>query len=437
MSNTYRFAYAYQNQPGEINIALVGFPMDSNAVNTIKLPVEKAWTLATVAKNSGGTFIALVFQNGADQVVALFNSITYEMHTIATDVTLAVMSDTAMDSLPSIIWSPDGQYLALNLFQPHPGTTIDTSTTDLFIYSVLDNTLTALTHDENLHTALAWSPDSRQLAVTTVVHCPKDCDASIDVFDSQTKKSVTSIPITPDAFGANSAGGAGVCHLNWSPDARYISFMANCDAVYSGYYREIYMLEIAAQKLTRVTNFSYNQDVKAQNGFVFADYQTLWLDQNNLLISAAYGIANKVFETLLYNVETGQLTQISHQYVQEWAENPYSHTLAFQNVGTNPNDYHYPSRSQPINFVSFDSVSPPHTSTDELSSLTTLNKGCDLRWSPDGKRFAYTVPQNDICGAHISSFVFLNYRSSEITTYTPDFVDRMPLIDFVIGWVSG
>lgn len=430
-SANYNFVYVYQAQQGEIRIGMIDPTTTSVSENVVPISVGEFWSLTDAAKNANNEWIALAFRAGTGYVMRLVNLTTTETRDIASDFLLAPPSTGIMGPQQEFVWSPDGRYLAFNTYKP--GTE---PRTDTLLYSLDANQTITLTDDAAWQTRLAWSPDSRQLAIATVT-CTENCVASIDLYDPSSNTRTASLNITPDAFGANSPGRAGVCHLQWSPDGRYISFMANCDGLEYAAYKEMYVLEVVSGTLTQITHITYEQDPIVPNYAVFADYEPIWVDNNILLISTIHGIGENIrSETLEYNVTTGTLNKISDQYVVEWAVNPVSQQLAFRSIGTNPNDYQHQRESQPVEIVPLTALSRVTTARDMLPASLTTSPGCNLMWSPDGAVLAYSIPKTDHCLSSPQGFRFVNTESGAVTDYAPSFNGSAPFTVIAMGWVE-
>lgn len=431
---TYSFGYVYQAQQGEIGIETVDPTTSPVSTNVLKVPIEASWSLADAAQGVGHEWIALAFRVGPAYVMRLVNLTSSEIRDVAAGFLLSPSPDAIMGPQQEFVWSPDGHYLAFNTFSNETGLE---PRTDTFLYSLVENQTFRLTDDAALQTRLAWSPDSRYLAIATVT-CSEECGASIDLFDPVTRNRTTSSSITSGAFGANSMGRAGVCHLNWSPDGRYISFMANCDGLEYGYYKEMYLLEVSSGALTQITDFTYQQEVIEPFYSVFADYEPIWVDTEILLISVIQGIGELSSETFEYNVTTGTLRKVSDQYVTEWAVNPVSQALAFRSIGTNPDldAYQRQRQSQPVEIAPLEALSEATAATELLPASITASAGCDLSWSPDGTILAYSMPSGEVCLSAPQSFGFINSDRGAVTQYVPTFEGGEPFTLMALGWVS-
>lgn len=426
--NEYKFAYTYQVQEGQINFGIVN--PNTQTVEVLTLPVTATEYLAQVAGNPTSDWIALALRSGRNQVVRLVNVNTLTVQNIAPDVYPSQRAENILASQQDFVWSPNGRYLAFNVWtRPDIRTSNDT-----MLYSFETNSSMNLTPDPADSTRLAWSTDSQKLALVSV-NCSQSCAASLDIYNAVTQSRMTSFSLTPQVPGAESSTLAGVCELAWSPDNRYISFMANCASSDTGAYKEIYVLEVATGQINRITNYTYQQDIAAQNGFLYAEYRTIWLDTNQLLISAIYGLVDvRQAETLIYTPNVGQINLVSTEFIQNWAENPISHSLAYQSFGRTTQTYDYVIHPETIQMTTPE-IGLEQALSDSSQEGIITSSGCLLDWSPDGTILAYALPSiSDNCFSRPERFGFIGTDGQELMLSESVISGNGLLIP--VGWIA-
>jgi hypothetical protein len=429
-----RFAYTYQNTPGSIQVGFVD-PYTIPLIDEfVSLQLEQPhWSLAQVASSVGNEWIAIGVRSGPDYTLRLVHTTTFETRDIASHFIFALLPGTLAGPQQEFLWSSDGRFLVWNIFQP--GSPPQAVT---MLYNVQTDTVSTLIDEAAQPSRLSWSNDGRQLAVV-MTQCDQVCSASIDIFDPYQQVRTRSFAITPPIIGA-AALQTGVCHLNWSPDDRYLTFMAVCDTSAYASPKELFLLELETAQLTQLTDFT-TSDAAAEPGIpVFANYTPVWLDDSIILISVIYGIEETRSETLQYHISTHTQTQISSQFVTDWAFNRSSASLAYQSLDASVNINTYETRRRemlPVDLTSIEQTEHASASVYQPTVRGDLPAGCDLRWSPDGALLAYSVPRAGACGSPVTGFVFVREEDGTTFTYTPDFSTSEPFIMLPIGWVSG
>src|SRR5690606_19275898 len=90
-------------------------------------------------------------------------------------------------------------------------------TSDVFIYSLQDESTVNLTGDGVFHPYLSWSPDSARLA-TFSENCPtaENCTRLLDILNVPNHSREASLDLIKLAPATAGIG----CELRWSPDGR-------------------------------------------------------------------------------------------------------------------------------------------------------------------------------------------------------------------------
>ena len=334
-------------------------------------------------------------------------------------------------SLQNVAWSPDGQYVALNMSQTASGADLE-----VFIYSLGDYKLTNLTNDDKEQFHIAWSSDSSHI-VTLSEDCrsqtePSTCRSrTLDTFSLSTQTPETSLDLVKSGFGPATQG-AIACELEWSPSGRLVAFVSGCDDFVTEVPKEVYLWDIKQGGITPVTHFTTDLQ---KNGAVFlrGTYHLAWLDANNLLIGAHYqGIPDVTnAQSVTYSVGTGAVTTLSQETVEEWAINPISKEIATRSV-------------PPISIITGEekitgtigisayNIAPTGTLSN-LSAGTQSVLGCNLSWTPDGGILAYTTTPSGRCDDLTQAIIFVDATTKTSQQHTPAFEQGTTIIP--IGWM--
>lgn len=424
---SFRFAFAYQTEDGFTGIGFFD-PRQVGVENSVTVDLrQNSWLLSQVAQSTGHEWIAIELGiGGGRRMLKVANSLTLVVRDISRAYIEPYISPSLAGPQEHIVWSPDGQFLAFNISETTAQGTANTTR----VYSTRDDSLTNLTLEGMKSMGLAWSLDSRQLAISAV-NCTVDCAAFVNVFDIETRSWGQSTDLTPDVFGANSRGLGGICNLNWSPDSRHITFMANCDQLEYGYYKEIYLLDAEQQTVQRITDFTYRQNIIEQQGFVAADYSLAWLDSDNLIISVVHGLGSNIrAETFIYTLSTGISDLISETFATSLALNPNSKTIA-QVMSPVSN-----VTGQNVVVTRLDDVPNGSRNLDQQLVSPVLPQSCSLTWSPDGAYLAYSVPlRTRSCLAPLHDFNLLDAESWQPIDVPMPSETSTTIYSIPIGWV--
>ena len=385
-SGKYKYAFlsVNDNKQAELGIIDASSPQAPAEMRPLETPPQSIISYALGSPN--GEWIAFfIFSYKAHlDTVRLLNLTSGETRDIATGSfpyswELRGFSGPDQD----IVWSPDSRHLALNMVQ--------SGNLDVFIYSLADSRLIDLTSTEqSSHFRVAWSQNSKQIA-TVSEYCPNPnkCVHKLEAFDIATKAQTSSVDISDRSIGSGALGTV-ACNFNWSPDGRYVSFVSACNTLVTR-PEEVYLWDMAQSNISQVTNFTveYSKDKATQ--YIFSDYAMFWYDAGTLLIGASFSNDPSTVhtQTVMYQLPSKSIIEISSGTADEWIEEPVSKTLAFRNI--------------PIRLVGNgaqnSSLQTGSIQGNTLQSKTSLNAGaafqhCNLAWSPDSFFLAYSLRPN-------------------------------------------
>lgn len=413
--NISRYAYAYQSEDGVV-LMLVN-PETAMHETIFTIPGEVG-SLSHTAPSNGQEWIALVLTNGQEWILALLNVTTQEFRQVPLEGNGLYIS---YDKTPEIVWSPDGRYLALNFYTP----IVDgsSSTVQTYLYTIEKNVLSILTELPESSNQLAWSSDGQHLVVGRY-SCPSECRARLEFFNITTNSWVRSISIPLDVAGA-----VGMCNLDWSPDNRYLSFVATCDPLDYAQYREVYLVDVAQQNIRRLTEVTYSQDIALQQGFRFAEYHLAWLHDASLLISSVGMGEQQRAQTALYRTKTGVLETVLSGFVSVIGESKSGSTIVQIGSSIEPR---YGERQGVFMLDSNNSFSLLRS-----DSVFVSPEICALASSPDGLYWVYLTPRDTSgCEGYFLDIHLLQPNDKNlITSVSMQVNEEMAYMSF-IGWVS-
>jgi dipeptidyl aminopeptidase/acylaminoacyl peptidase len=365
-----------------------------------------------------GQWVTIIPVAGAsNSVIKLVNTNTGSTRDITVQTNFMTSMSPSLLGLPiQVIWSPNSQLLAFISY--------DAGNSDVFLYSVSNNTTTNLTADQNSESQLAWSSDSSQLAVMTE-KCANinSCSTFIEVYNVAGANRTGSVEV--GSWGA-AFGPGSLCHLSWSPDGQYLSFVSVCDSSLYATPKELYILNVAQSTYVNITNYTLQarQDQDPLYTYIQAAYNTQWLDSQTLLIGAMYlssDLNTTTTISAIYNVSSNSFTVINNTEMgQDWSLNPVSREIAFR---TSVASY-LPNNS---------AIKVGNITGNTLSTSLTVNAGCDLSWSPTGQFLAFANRGNPLasCENNVQSLAFVEKSTGQVREYAISGGKAFP-----IGWIS-
>ncbi|MEI2611047.1 MAG: hypothetical protein V9G20_20640 [Candidatus Promineifilaceae bacterium] len=163
----------------------------------------------------------------------------------------------------SVVWSPQGDKL---IFERNA---FNSENTDLWLFDLATETITPLTKSisDNIHPS--WSPDGTKIAFTSWESCGQrleECapdeqywNIIIADADGSNIRSITDFRNTDFFIKSDHFSAKMLCNLTWSPDSEYIAFENSCFSDSLVNPHDIFVVDIAGEKLERVTDFALKQ----------------------------------------------------------------------------------------------------------------------------------------------------------------------------------
>lgn len=378
------YVVVQKNQPTTIEILLV--PAESQVeVITQSISVPELWMLTDAYGSPAASNIALVFRNGVNSVITNYDVLSKSLTTIADNVPLPPPGLTLMAQNQDVAFSPDGSYLSYNIGEQSLGIQPGT-----MVYDFARADLWQLNTGQGRTSQLAWTPDSEQVALV-VTECQPDCSASLQIHSVSTRQMTQKIEISETIPESATHENTGVCQLAWSPNSRYLSFMATCGRSNYGYNKEIYVVEAQTGSITRVTDFTYTQERIEPLYAVLGEYVIAWLSADELIISASYGSGEGTRTTFIYNVTSQQSTPLSNGFFTDIEIDPVTGRVLLQ--PSLNDDYQVQS---PIDAIAVMTQSEQITII-ESENATRPVVGCNPDFSPDGQTFILFIPKSENC----------------------------------------
>lgn len=290
--------------------------------------------------------------------------------------------------LQNLVWSPDSQYFAINIFKD--------SYYKILIYHIPTNRIMNVSDDENLF-GVAWSNDSTQI-VTTTERCNTPnlgCKTQLAIYDVLLQKQIKAISLSnfiPDFSYRSTA----TCQISWSPSNDYIAFASICNSTLFNVPMEVYVWNTSDNYIIRLTNYT-DQTHKASKR-LFGFYNLAWINNVTLIVGSVYYNAFESIrsEAFLYDVEHNQKTSFRESGITDITLNK-SGRIAFRQLPSQISLNALRTNSYPVNLSSVDT---------KQSNLIQLTDGCAATWSPDGIYLAYLFQR--ICSDPIYQLVVVN-----------------------------
>jgi hypothetical protein len=383
----------------DVTHELINFALDPNApLYRAMLSADRHWLAYVVGYVNDHDIYIVNLETGQQQIVLA--NITREdnfFHTI--------------DGQTEIIaWSPENASLLIRTWNP------DTSPNrEFFIYDPLSGMLRQMqVSNPNLDSIdkVDWSDDSRLHVVKTV--CSGQglgCETVPAIWDANNLTEIASFSGNFSAY-ANE----GICQIHWSPDERYIAYMAHCDSTAIDIEKEVYVYDTVADELRAITNFT--DEISLQNLYV-AVYSLTWADNDILLIGTAYRNASGVHtEILTYAPAPNSLIPQFEVGAEDWELAPDRQHIVYR--AFTATDYY--NRTYSVRIAYRNNLDNFH----ELSGI-----GCNFMWSSDSHWLAYT-DHTDTCNAPVNEIRFTNADMSQSYVHIPPVASRI----IPLGWVG-
>lgn len=416
----YRYSYV-TSLSDAINVHLIN-PKDTNEEEqVITLPSKKGESVYHLRVSPNGQWISYIVNpnpgtgdpDSSEGQIRLYNVLTGE---VRNGYPRMVFNDMA--------WSPDSRYLAVNMNEDE----FSHVKFAAYIYDLETDQYHYVLEANTYRYGLTWSPDSTRLAVASNICSNDSCNSKIDVISVPEYDLTLSVPITTLSDT--------LCNLDWSPDNHYFSFEFSCDAA-SLWINDIFRLDTRTGDIQQVTLFTQSLQTfwaSTEPTILFRNlYDSMWYDSDHLLVGVSaghftdgigYDPATVQVTTNVYHTD-GTSKQISSDMFSNWVKNPADGSVAFRAekkiVRTNEDNMQM--------FVNQEvSVQVAKLNGDVLEILHNQPvDGHDLNWSPDGEYLVYNLH-----GERFPTRVyFLNQISGQTTQF--DLSDPYPLL---VGWVA-
>jgi WD40 repeat protein len=422
-SEIYPYAYLALNDDGMTELILLEINETINSTR-IALPFLQNAQVRAYIPNPNHEWILFAFaDNNSDlSVFYLFNSRSGDFIEILQGHLSNPSTGFSGLHLQNIAWSPDGQYLAISV-------AVDNQN-DIYLYDVVNQTLINLSEDVQEQYRFAWSANSQYL-VASEEYCSDvfdlaTCSLMLKVYEVSTQTIIAAQPIA-EHYGGSAAPGNSICELKWSPSGEFIAFVARCDSTLFFITQEVYLWDISQQNIITITAFT-TQRLRQSNSIpVSAIYDTVWFDENTLLIGVLVGSDGNIdtFQTLTYDVDNSILSSLlTNRAATQWAINPVNNTVAFSTITAYSA---FANQTYQLEIAQFNSTA--------LNIRFQGSIACNLDWSPDGTILAYTE-NGTSCNLPPQRFVFLDPESGESQTYDPtNYISNLTRV-YSVGWVS-
>jgi len=351
--------------------------------------------------------------------------------------------ESTLERIPLAVWSPDSRYLAFDALKldgklwhsvPFEGDLYERPfESAVFVYSMEKRQIiNPAGYGSGWTTWYTWSADSTQIASASV----KDLRVWLETHSITGKAPIGPIDIEYAQSLPN-----GLCYLRWSPDARYLSFVSDCDYSYLSFYKEVYVIELTTRKITQVTNYSQQLGPSPDN-WASSYPEPVWFDSNTLLVGAGawrgQGVSAHIEETALYRWTTNNKIVLAKTWTTDWTQNPISREFAYLTLK-------YTLDSALINgYSTIDTLNIGAIQGDKLvTKLELSSTGCTPMWSPDGRILACSQnqgtraifqPDGDRTVSYAWETMFVNIETNRITQYMPP-IEKDGATIAVVGWI--
>ncbi|MFN8421588.1 MAG: hypothetical protein U0528_20430 [Anaerolineae bacterium] len=436
-SSSYRYAYLYPTFGDKPPLLALVNPAKLEETQTIELPLlpQVRFSLHGAIPDPTGKWLLLPFtsyQSGAR--LHLYDPITAEMIEIAEGN--FALRDVQGHPDQHIVWSPDGQFIAFSVEQALTSTSLEKG---VYIYDIANQSITQLAKDLAYFSRLAWSRDSKFLAVS-IQRCPEastwNCDYSLATFGASTGQQQLSVSLTlPES---SSAGLDTLCSLDWSPDNRFISFVPFCSREPMNPPIEVYVWDTVQGVAYPVTDFTSSVKQPPDRVYLAAYYETIWIAPDTLLIGAFWddGITLNT-RTISVQLPDKTIVEVMPEAMEAAALHPTTSDLAYRTVSTPPIDpYYLPNMENPKLAVG------TVDGTRLVNKSTIATNACRLAWSPDGTMLAYTIQKElgmfgRACSGLATGLGFMDVAIGAVAEYVIPTSSDPDQIQFPvpIGWV--
>lgn len=423
--DSWRYGYVTRNAEGQLVLVTID-PVTLRSRTATFFDSQAGRTSATTSPD--GQWLLLWYNDypysghawwEVESVLRLVNLETGEIEDVAYPRYVDFMFDSGHffdDYNLYPLWSPDSRYF----------TFLD------FVYSMDTGEILPLTVEP---LSRVWSPDSRYLAIADSVCRVNGCyGIALNLYEAP-EMSLAQTAVYDDWIDA--------CDLAWSTDQTIIAFDNHCSYWKSGLwgYGEIIQWKLATNEVSPLTSYTiapWERDVGVDGA---AEYSTLWLDDETLLVSLFHfdlmgsedGLvpnpSTLVVGTAVYRFPSLEWEWLNDEYVTEWAYNPNTEQIAYEVRRLDTSDpENYRWEQERVEIATFNQ--------GELTPQYLAPTGCDLQWSPDGAWLIYHTPGRDEIGRWYEcqrwrSLIFVNGSTGQVSEISLP----VRLVNFA-GWLQ-
>jgi hypothetical protein len=381
-----------------------------------QIPVPPSARLLQAALSPNRRYIAVVVWAGSNNTLLVLDTITDEVSQFSGFLVAPRDPGSIEARQPNIIWSPDSRWAAFNV--------VTDGSSDVYVYNSLTDSLINVTADTAEQFQFAWANQTASLAIATSF----GDSSAIEIYNVQSGQVERIIALSPIIIGP--IGPSSLCQMQWSPEDTAVAFAETCDSSSLQGFKEVYVVALSTQQITKVTNLTEVVDVQSIEFYsrLYARYNIIWYSADYLLIGAIYSTPEaEGLVTLGYTVSTNTTEVLLQNAVtEEWAHNRVNNVLASRQVTSSLG-------VEPV----VSSVQIQTLQNESLNSLRTLPTGCDLAWSPDGTILAYTdrgpLSNSNRCTYGIVGLHFFDTAAQQ-STYSPLLLDTYTS---PTGWYAG
>lgn len=395
----------------------------SNPVETRVYPLPTDWLLIPQLQSQ-------VSPDGRWMVSTLFardqSRLMIQVTNVETMQSEAVIEGYLLGETRHLAWSPDSRTLAIVL---RATSEMDS---DLYIYHMDDSTLLNISNDDFDQRDVVWSQDNNfVLAFTHPCAANTVCADQVTLFDVATGRAITTADLSTLPFLGSSA-----CNLNSA--SNIVAFTSNCGIgipFATDFPNEVYLWDTSTGTIRQITNYTS----QAEPVVASASYHYEWLNSTDLLIGVNYQVSgqSEQEELIEHNIETGMSIVRTRDLGQGFALDSTRTLLGIRSSREMLTATSAGQSSEvaiiPINEIR--SASPDALGANAESRLTLLST-CDLFWSPDSIGLAVTSSSAN-CSFNIETLTFLNPSSNGIINVEISSLIEIRPNHFVVnlGWV--
>ncbi|MBX3065877.1 MAG: hypothetical protein KF726_23065 [Anaerolineae bacterium] len=414
----YGFAFWRNGEAGtKPEIIIIDPAQNNQVIESLPFPSPDGWGLMNIYDSLvlKGDWLAafLLAPDKSHLMVQVWN--------IRTGETRQLASGQITMGTHYIEWSPDGNYLAMNIIDSK----VDV---DLWLYSIADDKLLNLTNDDFNQHDIAWTADSKKV-MTFVAPCELNtsCAARLVIIDAATGSLLHSVNLNELPFLGNDA-----CSPALSPDEQLVIFTSNCGGMGGAAYdfsREVYIWELETGTLKRLTNY-YSGVVRKLFG---AWYNYEWIDSHTVLLAADYQISGQFrkHELSILDLETNSRSTLSTDAGYGSLLSPNKARIALNTYFSDPDEFSATAAQVRLSSLAMNGNDISLGNDGESLRFGII---CDAQWSPDGTAIAYHWIDQHHCLLRDFKVTFVDQTGSMISEFSGAADPSLWIMP--IGWVQ-